>query len=238
MQGSLSPSKESGHAPVELRGVNRWESGRETPGLLAGFCSELPPWFPGVESITVYEEILRQARYRLRHGAALYARKFRLSCSEMNGRYSSNEFIVEVTQAPFLPQPPPLVRSRDGGWGGGGGLLSPLVVGGGNCSPGRGILDPGCGWRRRGSWGGGGRWGRGAWAGVKRWASEGWRRTGEKRAYPLSPPSPQVSVLHSVNRVAHPSHMLSSQQFLHRGQQPPPEMAGHSLASSHRNSST
>nr|XP_004668710.1 calsyntenin-3 isoform X2 [Jaculus jaculus] len=94
----------------------------------------------GVESITVYEEILRQARYRLRPGAALYARKFRLSCSEMNGRYSSNEFIVEV------------------------------------------------------------------------------------------------SVLHSMNRVAHPSHVLSSQQFLHRGHQPPPEMAGHSLASSHRNS--
>lgn len=94
----------------------------------------------GVESITVYEEILRQARYRLRHGAALYARKFRLSCSEMNGRYSSNEFIVEV------------------------------------------------------------------------------------------------NVLHSMNRVAHPSHVLSSQQFLHRGHQPPPEMAGHSLVSSHRNS--
>uniref|UniRef100_A0A8I3X8E1 Calsyntenin-3 n=1 Tax=Callithrix jacchus TaxID=9483 RepID=A0A8I3X8E1_CALJA len=94
----------------------------------------------GVESITVYEEILRQARYRLRHGAALYARKFRLSCSEMNGRYSSNEFIVEV------------------------------------------------------------------------------------------------NVLHSMNRVAHPSHVLSSQQFLHRGHQPLPEMAGHSLASSHRNS--
>ncbi|XP_059040678.1 calsyntenin-3 [Mustela lutreola] len=94
----------------------------------------------GVESITVYEEILRQAHYRLRHGAALYSRKFRLSCSEMNGRYSSNEFIVEV------------------------------------------------------------------------------------------------NVLHSMNRVAHPSHMLSSQQFLHRGHQPPPEMAGHSLASSHRNS--
>ncbi|XP_053412142.1 calsyntenin-3 isoform X2 [Nycticebus coucang] len=94
----------------------------------------------GVESITAYEEVLRQARYRLRHGAALYARKFRLSCSEMNGRYSSNEFIVEV------------------------------------------------------------------------------------------------NVLHSMNRVAHPSHVLSSQQFLHRGHQPPPEMAGHSLASSHRNS--
>nr|XP_042130015.1 calsyntenin-3 isoform X1 [Peromyscus maniculatus bairdii] len=94
----------------------------------------------GVETITVYEEILRHARYQLRHRAALYARKFRLSCSEMNGRYSSNEFMVEV------------------------------------------------------------------------------------------------NVLHSMNRVAHPSHVLSSQQFLHRGHQPPPEMAGHSLASSHRNS--
>lgn len=58
--------------------------------------TELVSLSPGVETITVYEEILRQARYQLRHGAALYARKFRLSCSEMNGRYSSNEFIVEV----------------------------------------------------------------------------------------------------------------------------------------------
>ncbi|KAM5254801.1 calsyntenin-3 isoform 3-T3 [Hipposideros larvatus] len=109
-------------------------------GIFVNSRIELLPRVPGVESITVYEEILRQARYRLRHGAALYARKFRLSCSEMNGRYSSNEFIVEV------------------------------------------------------------------------------------------------NVLHSMNRVAHPSHVLTSQQFLHRGHQPPPEMAGHSLVSSHRNS--
>ena len=60
----------------------------------------------------MYEEILRQARYRLRHGAALYARKFRLSCSEMNGRYSSNEFIVEVTRAPSLPTAPHLPPPR------------------------------------------------------------------------------------------------------------------------------
>ncbi|XP_039388155.1 calsyntenin-3 isoform X3 [Mauremys reevesii] len=50
----------------------------------------------GVESIAVYEEILHQVSYRIRHGAALYERKFRLSCTEMNGRYSSNEFTVEV----------------------------------------------------------------------------------------------------------------------------------------------
>ncbi|XP_028910099.1 LOW QUALITY PROTEIN: calsyntenin-3 [Ornithorhynchus anatinus] len=93
----------------------------------------------GVESITVYEETLRRVRYRLRPGAALYERKFRLSCSEMNGRYSSNEFLVEV------------------------------------------------------------------------------------------------NFLHSLDRPAHPSHMLGSQQFLHHGQ-PPPELAGHNLASPHRNS--
>lgn len=71
----------------------------------------LSPYSPGVETITVYEEILRQARYQLRHGAALYARKFRLSCSEMNGRYSSNEFIVEVPgeSLPFLGH---LLRAR------------------------------------------------------------------------------------------------------------------------------
>lgn len=54
------------------------------------------PLAPGVESIAVYEEILRQVSYHIRHGAALYERKFCLSCTEMNGRYSSNEFIVEV----------------------------------------------------------------------------------------------------------------------------------------------
>lgn len=75
----------------------------------------LSPCSPGVETITVYEEILRQARYQLRHGAALYARKFRLSCSEMNGRYSSNEFIVEVPRG-SLSLPGHLLflaRSRD-----------------------------------------------------------------------------------------------------------------------------
>uniref|UniRef100_K7FEF6 Calsyntenin 3 n=1 Tax=Pelodiscus sinensis TaxID=13735 RepID=K7FEF6_PELSI len=94
----------------------------------------------GVESIAVYEEILRQVSYRIRHGAALYERKFRLSCTEMNGRYSSNELTVEV------------------------------------------------------------------------------------------------NVLHNVNRVAHPNHILSSQQLLHRGHHLPPELSGHSLANVHRNS--
>ncbi|XP_034996843.1 calsyntenin-3 [Zootoca vivipara] len=94
----------------------------------------------GVESIAVYEEILRQVSYCIHHGAALYERKFRLSCTEMNGRYSSNEFTIEV------------------------------------------------------------------------------------------------NVLHNMNRAAHPNHIMSAQQFMHRGHHLPPELSGHSLASPHRNS--
>ncbi|XP_066031466.1 LOW QUALITY PROTEIN: calsyntenin-3 [Chamaea fasciata] len=93
----------------------------------------------GVESIAVYEEILRQVSYHINHGAALYERKFHLSCTEMNGRYSSNEFTVEV------------------------------------------------------------------------------------------------NVLHNMNRAAHPNHILSSQQFVHRGHHLPAELSGHSLASTHSN---
>ncbi|KAG8130198.1 hypothetical protein E2320_016776, partial [Naja naja] len=94
----------------------------------------------GVESIAVYEEILHQISYCIRRGAALYERKFRLSCTEMNGRYSSNEFTVEV------------------------------------------------------------------------------------------------NVLHNMNRGAHPNHIMSGQQFTHRGHHLPPELSGHSLANVHRNS--
>lgn len=91
-----------------------WESERESAlGLFPGSRTELLARPPGVESITVYEEILRQAHYRLRHGAALYARKFRLSCSEMNGRYSSNEFIVEVPR-----ESPSSHRVEEPGWSG------------------------------------------------------------------------------------------------------------------------
>uniref|UniRef100_W5MLU6 Calsyntenin-3 n=1 Tax=Lepisosteus oculatus TaxID=7918 RepID=W5MLU6_LEPOC len=50
----------------------------------------------GPESISVYEDVLRSLRYRLARGSALFERRFRLSCSEMNGRYTSNELTVEV----------------------------------------------------------------------------------------------------------------------------------------------
>lgn len=50
----------------------------------------------GAESISVYEDVLRSIRYRLSKGSAHFERRFRLSCSEMNGRYTSNELTLEV----------------------------------------------------------------------------------------------------------------------------------------------
>uniref|UniRef100_A0A671Q357 Calsyntenin-3 n=1 Tax=Sinocyclocheilus anshuiensis TaxID=1608454 RepID=A0A671Q357_9TELE len=50
----------------------------------------------GAESISVYEDVLRSICYRLAKGSARFERRFRLSCSEMNGRYTSNELTLEV----------------------------------------------------------------------------------------------------------------------------------------------
>ena len=55
---------------------------------------------PGAESISVYEDVLRSVRYRLAKGSARFERRFRLSCSEMNGRYTSNELTLEVRDTP------------------------------------------------------------------------------------------------------------------------------------------
>lgn len=43
-----------------------------------------------------YEEVLHLIHYRNWHAIALFDRKFKLVCSELNGRYVSNEFKVEV----------------------------------------------------------------------------------------------------------------------------------------------
>lgn len=44
-----------------------------------------------------YEQALRQVRYRNWRPATLIERSFRLTCSELNGRYTSNEFNLEVS---------------------------------------------------------------------------------------------------------------------------------------------
>ncbi|KAI1894007.1 hypothetical protein AGOR_G00129560 [Albula goreensis] len=51
----------------------------------------------GVDSMSNYEQVIRQVRYHSWHTAELSERKFRLTCSELNGRYTSNEFNLEVS---------------------------------------------------------------------------------------------------------------------------------------------
>ncbi|XP_014725738.1 PREDICTED: calsyntenin-2 [Sturnus vulgaris] len=50
----------------------------------------------GVDSTFSYEQVLRQLRYRNWGTSATSDRKFRVKCSELNGRYTSNEFNLEV----------------------------------------------------------------------------------------------------------------------------------------------
>lgn len=44
-----------------------------------------------------YEQVLHHIRYRNWHPSSLEARRFRVKCSELNGRYASNEFNLEVS---------------------------------------------------------------------------------------------------------------------------------------------
>lgn len=46
-----------------------------------------------------YEQVLHLIRYKNWHTEALFDRKFKLVCSELNGRYISNDFKVEVRAA-------------------------------------------------------------------------------------------------------------------------------------------
>ncbi|NWR50155.1 CSTN2 protein, partial [Regulus satrapa] len=50
----------------------------------------------GVDSMLSYEQVLQQLRYRNWGTSATSDRKFRVKCSELNGRYTSNEFNLEV----------------------------------------------------------------------------------------------------------------------------------------------
>lgn len=50
----------------------------------------------GVNSMANYEQLLHLIRYKNWHTEALFDRKFKLICSELNGRYVSNDFKVEV----------------------------------------------------------------------------------------------------------------------------------------------
>ncbi|XP_070983435.1 calsyntenin-2-like isoform X2 [Oncorhynchus clarkii lewisi] len=51
----------------------------------------------GVDSMSNYEQVIRQVHYHNWHPAQTPDRKFRLTCSELNGRYTSNEFTLEIS---------------------------------------------------------------------------------------------------------------------------------------------
>uniref|UniRef100_A0A8C5SQ76 Calsyntenin C-terminal domain-containing protein n=1 Tax=Laticauda laticaudata TaxID=8630 RepID=A0A8C5SQ76_LATLA len=50
----------------------------------------------GVDTMKNYEKVLQQIRYRNWHTSSFSDRKFRIKCSELNGRYTSNEFNLEI----------------------------------------------------------------------------------------------------------------------------------------------
>ncbi|KAK2105886.1 Calsyntenin-1 [Saguinus oedipus] len=68
--------------------------------------SELGMSFTGVDTMASYEEVLHLLRYRNWHARSLLDRKFKLICSELNGRYISNEFKVELRLSPAAVQEP------------------------------------------------------------------------------------------------------------------------------------
>ncbi|KAG8551399.1 hypothetical protein GDO81_004094 [Engystomops pustulosus] len=82
----LNPEYES----LSLDVSSAWQRGLETEN------SSRSLRVTGVQNVAVYEDILRSVSYRTGARATLYARKFHVSCSEMNGRYISNQLYTEV----------------------------------------------------------------------------------------------------------------------------------------------
>ncbi|XP_028921603.1 calsyntenin-1 isoform X1 [Ornithorhynchus anatinus] len=82
----LNPEQES----LEVDMTRLQQKGIETSSSNLGMI------ITGVDTMASYEEVLHLIRYRNWHTMSLFDRKFKLVCSELNGRYVSNEFKVEV----------------------------------------------------------------------------------------------------------------------------------------------
>merc|ERR1712066_964355 len=69
--------------------------------------------FSGAEMIYNYERVLRQVTYSNKKPAYYLNRQFRITCSELNGRFVSNEYTQTLTVIhPQLPQEPAKVSSK------------------------------------------------------------------------------------------------------------------------------
>jgi len=68
--------------------------------------------FSGAEMIYNYERVLRQVTYSNKKPAYYLNRQFRITCSELNGRFVSNEYVQTLTVIhPQQPQEPAKVSS-------------------------------------------------------------------------------------------------------------------------------
>ncbi|XP_014643706.1 PREDICTED: calsyntenin-2, partial [Ceratotherium simum simum] len=85
--GDLDPRQEC----LELNHSELHQRHLEATNSTAGYS------IYGVGSLSLYEQVLHHVRYRNWRLASLGARRFRLKCSELNGRYTSNEFNLEVS---------------------------------------------------------------------------------------------------------------------------------------------
>ncbi|XP_035279483.1 calsyntenin-2 [Anguilla anguilla] len=83
----LDPEQESLHIPRSALQGKHLDATNSTSGIS----------IYGVDSMSHYEEAIRQVRYRNWHPAGLKERRFCVTCSELNGRYTSNEFNMEVS---------------------------------------------------------------------------------------------------------------------------------------------
>ncbi|XP_068599486.1 calsyntenin-1 [Brachionichthys hirsutus] len=78
------------HESLEVDMSQLQQRGLEMSSSNLGFA------ITGVNTMSNYEQVLQLIRYKNWHTEALFDRKFKLVCSELNGRYISNDFKVEV----------------------------------------------------------------------------------------------------------------------------------------------
>ncbi|KAJ8274597.1 hypothetical protein COCON_G00092220 [Conger conger] len=83
----LDPEQESLHIPRSALQGKHLDATNSTSGIS----------IYGVDSMSHYEQAIQQVRYQNWHPAGLKERRFCVTCSELNGRYTSNEFNMEVS---------------------------------------------------------------------------------------------------------------------------------------------
>uniref|UniRef100_UPI00358F4E50 calsyntenin-1-like n=1 Tax=Myxine glutinosa TaxID=7769 RepID=UPI00358F4E50 len=87
IDNTLEPRQEWLEVPHEQLGARGLEATNSSQGLV----------ITGVDSLASYEQVLHSLRYMHNNPEGLFERQFRLSCSELNGRYMSNPFQLDLT---------------------------------------------------------------------------------------------------------------------------------------------